>query len=77
MSITEVQIGQWLRAEGDWIDEGEDLVEIETEKASVPLPSPVSGVVEKLLVANEEFANVGDVIATIRPGDRPAGRRCL
>ena len=72
-SITEVQIGQWLKAEGEWIDAGEDLVEIETEKASVPLPSPAAGIVEKLLVANEEFANVGDVIATIRPGEKPAG----
>ncbi len=71
-SITEVQIGQWYKAVGDWIDSGEDLVEIETEKASVPIPSPASGFVDKLLLANEDFANVGDVIAMIRPGDKPA-----
>jgi 2-oxoglutarate dehydrogenase E2 component (dihydrolipoamide succinyltransferase) len=72
-SITEVQIGQWLKAEGDWIESGEDLVEIETEKASVPIPSPASGFVDKLLLANEDFANVGDVIAVLRPGEKPAG----
>jgi 2-oxoglutarate dehydrogenase E2 component (dihydrolipoamide succinyltransferase) len=71
-SITEVQIGQWYKAVGDWIESGEDLVEIETEKASVPIPSPTSGFVEKLLLANEDFANVGDVIASIRLGDKPA-----
>jgi len=72
-SITEVQIGQWLKAEGDWIESGEDLVEIETEKASVPIPSPASGFVEKLHLANEDFAKVGDLIASIRPGEKPAG----
>jgi len=70
-SISEVQIGQWLREEGEWIDEGEDLVEIETEKASVPIPAPVSGTVQELLKANEEFASVGDIIATIAPGEKP------
>lgn len=70
-SITEVQIGQWYKAVGDWIESGEDLVEIETEKASVPIPSPASGFVDKLLLANEDFANVGDVIASIRPGQKP------
>lgn len=71
-SITEVQIGQWLRKAGEWIEAGEDLVEIETEKASVPIPAPVSGTVQELLKANEEFASVGDVIATIAPGDAPS-----
>ena len=74
-SITEVQIGQWYKSVGDWIDAGEDLVEIETEKASVPIPAPTSGVLEQQLFAREDFANVGDVIASIRPGDKPAGVR--
>lgn len=72
-SITEVQIGQWLKAEGDWIAEGEDLVEIETEKASVQIPAPVSGYVRRLTKQTEEFALVGDVIATIEPAEQPAG----
>ncbi len=32
-SITEVQLGAWIKSEGEWVDSGEDLVEIETEKA--------------------------------------------
>ncbi len=72
-SITEVQIGQWYKSVGDWIEAGEDLVEIETEKASVPIPAPVAGVVDQQLFAREDFANVGDLIATIRPSDKPAG----
>ncbi len=72
-SISEVQIGQWLKAEGDWVASGEDLVEIETEKASVQIPAPASGILEGILKPNEEFASVGDVIATIRPAEKPAG----
>jgi 2-oxoglutarate dehydrogenase E2 component (dihydrolipoamide succinyltransferase) len=64
-SISEVQVGQWLKREGDTVTAGEDLVEIETEKASVPVPSPASGTLVKILKRSEEFASVGDAIATI------------
>lgn len=72
-SISEVQIGQWLKAEGDWVAAGQDLVEIETEKATVQIPAPVSGFLEKIEKQEEDFANVGDVIASIRPAEQPAG----
>lgn len=71
-SISEVQIGQWLKAEGDWVNSGEDLVEIETEKASVQIPAPASGFLREISKKEEEFANVGDVIAAIEPGEKPA-----
>ncbi|TWU47893.1 2-oxoglutarate dehydrogenase complex dihydrolipoyllysine-residue succinyltransferase [Rubripirellula reticaptiva] len=72
-SISEVQIGQWLKAEGDWVASGEDLVEIETEKASVQIPAPSSGFLESIAKQSEEFAVIGEVIATIRVAEQPAG----
>ncbi len=69
-SISEVQIGQWLKAKGDWVDSGEDLVEIETEKASVQIPAPVSGYLESIEKQREEFADVGEVIASIRVAEK-------
>ena len=42
-SIQEVQIGQWLREEGQWVDRDEIVVELETDKASMDLPAPVAG----------------------------------
>ena len=72
-SISEVQIGQWLKAEGDWVASGEDLVEIETEKASVQIPAPASGYLEGICKATEEFASVGEVIASIRLAEKPSG----
>lgn len=71
-SISEVQIGQWLKQEGDWVNEGEDLVEIETEKASVQVPAPAAGILQGILKTSEEFATVGEVIASIMPSDKPA-----
>lgn len=71
-SISEVQIGRWLKQPGEWVREGEDLVEIETEKASVQIPAPASGVLEAIAKAEEEFAEVGEKIGVIRPGERPA-----
>ncbi|WP_146454562.1 2-oxoglutarate dehydrogenase complex dihydrolipoyllysine-residue succinyltransferase [Rubripirellula tenax] len=72
-SISEVQIGQWLKTEGEWVASGEDLVEIETEKASVQIPAPASGFLEGIAKASEEFALIGEVIATIRVAEQPAG----
>ena len=71
-SISEVQIGQWFKQEGEWIAEGEDLVEIETEKASVQIPAPASGIVQNIQKQTEEFAAVGDVIASLQPAEKPA-----
>ena len=48
-SISEVQIGQWLKAEGEWVDRDETLVELETEKASVQVPAPQAGYILSLI----------------------------
>ncbi|HEX4150128.1 MAG TPA: biotin/lipoyl-containing protein, partial [Pirellulales bacterium] len=67
-SITEVQIGEWLKAEGEPVQKDENLVEIETDKATVELPAPVSGRVVKVLKQAGETANVGEVIGYMEEG---------
>jgi len=69
-SITEVQIGQWLKNEGDWVASGTDLVDLETEKASVQISAPEDGFLTKILKKSEEFAAVGDVIASFQPSPK-------
>jgi len=71
-SISEVQIGQWLKSEGDWVEAGEDVVEIETEKASVQIPATISGILSGIRKRQEEFAMVGDIIASIDPAEKGA-----
>ena len=71
-SISEVQISKWLKKEGEWVNINEDLVELETEKASVQVPSPVAGILIKIVKKAEEFAAIGDLLAEIAPSDKPA-----
>ncbi len=71
-SISEVQISRWLKNEGDFVESGTDLVDLETEKASVQVPAPVSGYLRKIVKAKEEFATVGDVICMLEPAEKGA-----
>lgn len=71
-SISEVQIGRWLKKQDEWVEADEDLVEIETEKASVQIPAPAAGYLRNISKQQDEFAKIGDVIASIEAGDAPA-----
>lgn len=71
-SIQEVQVASWLKQPGDWVDKDEELVELESEKASQALSSEVAGVLENIKVADGQFAQVGDVLCTIAEGEKPS-----
>ncbi|MGH7307465.1 MAG: 2-oxoglutarate dehydrogenase complex dihydrolipoyllysine-residue succinyltransferase [Candidatus Rokuibacteriota bacterium] len=62
-SITEVLIADWFKAEGDRVRKDEPVVLLETDKAALELPSPVSGVLVKVLKPKGQMAKVGEVIA--------------
>ncbi|MCC7375852.1 MAG: 2-oxoglutarate dehydrogenase complex dihydrolipoyllysine-residue succinyltransferase [Verrucomicrobiales bacterium] len=64
-SISEVQLGDWLKSEGQAVRKDENLVLIESEKATMELPAPVDGVLGKILKKRGETAKVGDVIAIL------------
>jgi len=68
-SIREVTLGDWAKNEGDAVSKDEVLVQVETDKASVEIPSPVSGTLETILVASGEDASPGDVVARIARED--------
>ena len=71
-SITEVEIGDWLKKQGETVDQDEPVVVIETDKVSVELPAPTAGTITKLLKQTGEKASVGDVIGYMDP--LPSGR---
>lgn len=66
-SITEVEIGVWLKKVGDYVKMDEPVVELVTDKATLELPSPVAGVIEKILIESG-IAKVGDVVAILAEG---------
>ena len=67
-SIKEVQIGAWLKGEGDRVERDEAVVEIESDKATLELPAPVSGTIEKLLKKQGDVVKIGELIATVTEG---------
>jgi len=66
-SITEVFIGQWRKQEGESAADGENLVEIESDKATLEVPAPQAGVIAKILKKQGETAAVGEVIGYLEP----------
>jgi 2-oxoglutarate dehydrogenase E2 component (dihydrolipoamide succinyltransferase) len=67
-SITEVQIGDWLKAEGDAVSRDEVIVKIETDKVTVDLPAPASGTITQIKAKKGAVAQVGDVIGYLEEG---------
>ena len=65
-SITEVEIATWLKEDGDYVELDEDICEVDSDKATLGLPSEAAGVITRL-VDEGTTVNVGDVIAKIDP----------
>jgi pyruvate/2-oxoglutarate dehydrogenase complex dihydrolipoamide acyltransferase (E2) component len=68
--LTEGEVARWLVAEGQEIAEDDPLVEIQTDKATVEIPSPYGGTVLRILVPEGEVAPVGTMLVVIgEPGE--------
>lgn len=66
-SITQVQVAKWLVADGDSVDKDQEIVEIDSDKASFPIASPEAGVV-KIMAQEGDTLEVGAVIAMVDVG---------
>ncbi|WP_024355981.1 2-oxoglutarate dehydrogenase, E2 component, dihydrolipoamide succinyltransferase [Leucobacter chironomi] len=67
-SVTEGTVTRWLKNVGDTVEVDEPLLEVSTDKVDTEIPSPVSGVVEEILVQEDETAEVGAVLARVGDG---------
>jgi pyruvate/2-oxoglutarate dehydrogenase complex dihydrolipoamide acyltransferase (E2) component len=63
--IGKASVSYWHRETGDSIKEGEDLVELVTDKATFNLPAPASGTLKEVLVSEGSEVKVGQVLAKI------------
>jgi pyruvate/2-oxoglutarate dehydrogenase complex dihydrolipoamide acyltransferase (E2) component len=66
--LTEGEIARWLVSEGQEIAEDDPLVEIQTDKTTVEIPSPAAGTVSRILAAEGDVVPVGSVIVVIANG---------
>src|SRR5881398_416577 len=74
--LTEGEVARWLVAEGQEVAEDEPLVEIQTDKTTVEIPSPAAGVVSRILVEEGAVVPVGTVLVVIgADGVEPASEQ--
>ncbi|MGB8711240.1 MAG: 2-oxoglutarate dehydrogenase complex dihydrolipoyllysine-residue succinyltransferase [Methyloceanibacter sp.] len=68
-SVTEATVGQWYKQAGDPVTADEPLVELETDKVTVEVPAPASGVLSEIVVKAGDTVAVGSVLGAIAEGD--------
>src|SRR5262245_52850318 len=71
-SVTEATIARWLKKEGDAVKQDEPVVELETDKVSVEVPSPAAGVLERIEIQPGGTVGVGAVLGQVKEGAAPA-----
>lgn len=75
-SVTEGTVTRWLKNVGDRVEVDEPLLEVSTDKVDTEIPSPIAGVIEAILVQEDETVEVGTALVTIGDGsgegDAPA-----
>src|SRR3954471_15914769 len=72
-SIQEATVGVWKKAEGDFVTVDEPLVEIESEKATLEVPSPGTGRLKKILRKQGDTVAIGEALAEIDDSVTSAG----
>ncbi|GIF78912.1 2-oxoglutarate dehydrogenase, E2 component, dihydrolipoamide succinyltransferase [Catellatospora bangladeshensis] len=72
-SVTEGTVTRWLKQEGDRVEVDEPLLEVSTDKVDTEIPSPAAGILSKIIVGEDETAEVGAELAVIAgEGESPA-----
>ena len=71
-SISEATVARWMKAPGDAVEADEPLVELETDKVTVEVPAPRSGVLEEILAGEGDEVEVGAVLGRMAAGAAPA-----
>ena len=64
-SITEATVVKWLKNEGDTVEADEAIVELETDKVNLEVPSPIDGVLSEINSKDGENVEVGALLGTI------------
>jgi 2-oxoglutarate dehydrogenase E2 component (dihydrolipoamide succinyltransferase) len=67
-SVTEATVGKWFKKTGDAVKVDEPLVELETDKVTVEVPAPASGVMGEIIVAQGATVAVGSLLAALKDG---------
>ena len=64
-SITEATISKWLKNTGDSVEADEPIVELETDKVNLEVPSPINGILGEINAKNGQTVEVGSTLGTV------------
>ena len=67
-SVTEATVSKWLKQVGEEVDSDEPLVELETDKVNVEVPSPLTGVLSSIKVKEGDTVEVGALLGEVKEG---------
>lgn len=73
-SVVEATVSQWMKAKGDAVQADEPIVELETDKVTLEVPSPVAGVLEDIVAAEGSTVGVDALLAVVAEGKAAAAQ---
>ena len=74
-SVTEATVSKWLKQVGENVDTDEPLVELETDKVNIEVPSPSSGTLSSIKVKEGDTVEVGSLLGLVSEGRSLAGEK--
>src|SRR5918996_4474857 len=72
-SVTEGTVLEWHKNEGEFVEEGDTVVEVSTDKVDAEVPAPASGTIAKILKGEDETVQVGEALAELESGEALSG----
>ena len=77
-SITEATVAKWLKKEGEIVEADEAIVELETDKVNLEVPSPIDGVLSEIRSKDGDTVEVGALLGTvIQNGSKPQEKKII
>ena len=74
-SVVEATVAKWMKSPGESIDSDEPLVELETEKVTLEVPSPISGVLKEISAKEGESVEVGALLGIISEKNKESQKK--
>lgn len=72
-SVADATLLDWYKGVGDFVEQGENMVDLETDKVVLELPAPVSGIIKELVIEGGDTVEGDTLVAYIEEGEAPAG----
>ena len=76
-SITEATVSKWLKKKGDHVQADEAIIELETDKVNLEVPSPISGIIEEMNVKDGEVVEVGALLGSVNENNTVAKEKII